>query len=66
MKRFLHQVAHFLKWNLGTVVSARRQDQVLWMGFRCATCGWVTGKHPTTRLLMSQDHVPPTDGEFRA
>lgn len=38
-----HRIAHWLHWNLGTVVSALDERGTVWIGFRCATCGKVSG-----------------------
>lgn len=42
-----HRIAHWLHWNLGFLVSALDERGTVWIGFRCATCGKVSGIHAT-------------------
>lgn len=41
----LHRIAHWFGWNLGHVVSALDDRGTVWIGFRCATCGRISGIH---------------------
>jgi hypothetical protein len=52
MIRWLHRLAHRLSWQLGTIVSAVDRRGTVWIGFKCATCGEVSGIHAT--------HPPPS------
>jgi hypothetical protein len=48
IKRFetlRHMLSHWLGWNTGHVVSALDDEGNVWIGFRCATCGAITGRH---------------------
>jgi hypothetical protein len=50
MKSLIHRLIHRLHWQHGYVVSAWWNDE-LWIGFRCAECGQVTGAHVIGRWL---------------
>jgi hypothetical protein len=56
LRAWRHDLAHYLHWQFGTVVSTYDSRGALWIGFRCSHCGRVTGKH-----------VPdePADSDFR-
>ena len=55
----LHNLAHWLGWNRGVVVSAYERQHNLWMGFRCGSCGKVSSKG-----LSIFGHSPPPDEDF--
>lgn len=59
-REWLHNLAHFLGWNLGTVVAATDHGHdLVWVAYRCAKCGKVSGK------CIARTHLrPPADGEF--
>jgi hypothetical protein len=64
LRRLLHELAHRLGWQLGHVVSAWSGD-ALWIGFRCAACGRVTGVHIAEHrypgaVLTKDSLTPPT------
>lgn len=59
MNRWLHRLSHWFGLNRGGVVTATDRYRNIWVGYRCAQCGRVCGKH-ISRLRT------PTDGEFRA
>lgn len=56
MADLLHRLAHLTHWNLGSVVSALDANGTVWIGFRCARCGKITGVHATH---------PPAREEFK-
>lgn len=49
-----HRVAHWLGWNLGTVVSALDRQGTVWIGFKCDACGKVSGIHATGAPLPKE------------
>ncbi len=49
----IHWLEHRLGWNRGTVVSATDVRGNVWIGFKCSTCGKISGIHAT--------HPPPLD-----
>lgn len=44
IRRLLHRFAHLAGWNFGEVVTEWHEGQI-WVGFRCSTCGEVSGAH---------------------
>ena len=48
----IHWLAHLLHWQNGTVESWWSEDGHLMLGFKCSTCGTLTGivKTETTRI----------------
>jgi len=48
LRDYRHRVAHQLRWQTGYVVSGW-SGRALWIGFRCARCGEVTGAHISDR-----------------
>ena len=44
----MHRLAHWLHWQRGRVVAAS-SNGVVWIGFRCATCGKLSSVAPTWR-----------------
>lgn len=43
----MHRIAHWLRWNLGQVVSALDVHGTVWIGFKCVKCGKISGIHAT-------------------
>jgi len=56
MRRFLHRIAHCFGWYYGTVETWWQGNQLM-AGFRCSTCGKISGVHPTgtTRNYLTGD-----------
>jgi hypothetical protein len=63
LRRLLHEIAHRLGWCEGYVVSAWSAD-ALWVAFRCADCGRVSGAHIAEYRFglgrTEQSLTPPT------
>jgi hypothetical protein len=64
-----HRAAHRLKWNDGYVVSAWSGD-ALWIAYRCAGCGEVSGAHIADHryrgaALTKQSRRMPAETEWR-
>jgi hypothetical protein len=50
---WFHRLEHWLGWNRGNVVAATDERGTVWIGFRCTTCGKVSGIHAM--------HPPPPE-----
>jgi hypothetical protein len=57
--KLLHRIAHILGWNEGYVVSALDDKGLVWIAFKCATCGDVSG-----REVSHISNPPPKIDEF--
>jgi len=51
----LHKLKHWLVPQRGFVVAATDKNGMVWIGYKCATCGRVTGK------FAAYDQMPPDD-----
>jgi hypothetical protein len=55
-----HWIVHLLGWNVGRVVTKYDDDGCLWVGFKCTSCGHVSGSHKTKTVKSVN---PITNGE---
>lgn len=58
-----HCMAHRLGWNRGTVVAATDDLGMVWVAFRCVTCGRVTFAAPAYGVVLDgdRDRAPPDE-----
>lgn len=56
-----HCMAHRLGWNRGNVVAATDRLGMVWVGFRCVTCGRLDHAAPAygVKLDADSDRKPP-------
>ena len=60
MDRLIHRLSHWLGWNGGHVVSALDDNGRVWIAFKCATCGDVSG-----RDISHISNPPPKLEDFK-
>jgi hypothetical protein len=59
-----HRIAHLIGWNRGNVVAATDRENLVWVGFRCVTCGKVdavTPAHGHEPTAWEAAHQPPDE-----
>lgn len=58
-----HCISHRLGWNRGCVVAATDCHGVVWVAFRCATCGKLDHAAPAYGRVLDadRDHKPPDE-----
>jgi len=47
----LHALAHWLQLNTGQVVSETDELGRVWVGFQCARCGSIQGRHCIDKMI---------------
>lgn len=57
----LHDIVHWLHWQRGEVVTSIDPRGNVWVGYRCITCGKITGKHIAR---MPYEPKEPDDAEY--
>ena len=55
-----HRLMHWLRWNPGTLVTARDEKGLVWNAFRCSDCGRIDRKEispPADRSFSNDGYV---------